>query len=35
MPPVKEILWTAAIVVVVLVVLKSTGIEPKLNLGSK
>ena len=32
MPSVKEILWTAAVVVAVLIVVKTTGIEPKLNL---
>ena len=32
MPSVKEILYTAAVVVAVLVVLKTTGLESKLNL---
>lgn len=34
MPSVKEILYTAAVVVAVLVVLKTTGLESKLNLGA-
>ena len=32
MPSIKDILWTAATVVAVLVVLKTTGLESKLNL---